>query len=421
MRRRCGVLVSVVALSIVPASAGGLLLYEVGTPDTGLASAGWAARAEDPGTVLTNPAGMSRLEGGDLLLGAQLLYGDLGFTADSDTTVSGGNGGNAVGWFPGGGAYYVRQLSDSVSFGFAAAGTFGLGLDYDDDWAGRYYVQEGALLGLSVLPAVSWKVSETISLGAALNATYGLFDTKVAINNVLPGSSDGSLAVDDTAWGLGANLGVLWEPNESSRFGLTYTSAVDLDFESRPEFDGLDPGLSAILEAAGLLDAELDLGVTIPQTAMTSFAHDLGSRWTILGNLGWQDWSEFGKVDVQVVSDDPSDLTIDQQFSDTWHAALGAQLHRGPGWSLRFGAAYDSSCVDDDNRSPTMPLGATWRFGVGAGKNLGDRMELGLNYELAWAGTMPLDQRRGPLAGTLSGEYADTALHFVSASLRWGL
>ena len=49
-------------LSIPPAShAGGLLLYEVGTADVGLASAGYSARAQDASTVFTNPAGMTRL------------------------------------------------------------------------------------------------------------------------------------------------------------------------------------------------------------------------------------------------------------------------------------------------------------------------------------------------------------------------
>ena len=51
------------ALSSGQAAAGGLTLYEVGTADVGLASAGYNARAQDASTVLTNPAGMTRLEG----------------------------------------------------------------------------------------------------------------------------------------------------------------------------------------------------------------------------------------------------------------------------------------------------------------------------------------------------------------------
>ena len=44
-------------------SGGGVCLYEISTADVRLASAGWSARAEDPSTLFTNPAGMTRLCG----------------------------------------------------------------------------------------------------------------------------------------------------------------------------------------------------------------------------------------------------------------------------------------------------------------------------------------------------------------------
>ena len=46
-----------------------LMLYEVGTEDVGLASAGYTARAQDASTVFTNPAGMTRLDGTQSTLG----------------------------------------------------------------------------------------------------------------------------------------------------------------------------------------------------------------------------------------------------------------------------------------------------------------------------------------------------------------
>ena len=64
---------AVAALLPTFAQAGGLSLYEIATSDVGLASAGWAARAQDPATLLKNPAGMSRLEGNKFQAGAQLL------------------------------------------------------------------------------------------------------------------------------------------------------------------------------------------------------------------------------------------------------------------------------------------------------------------------------------------------------------
>ena len=51
--------------AVLPQSsqAGGIDLYEMATPDVGLASAGYSARAQDASTLFKNPAGMSLLEG----------------------------------------------------------------------------------------------------------------------------------------------------------------------------------------------------------------------------------------------------------------------------------------------------------------------------------------------------------------------
>ena len=58
-------------------NAGGLYLYEIGTEDLGLANAGVAARAQDATVVAGNPAGMTRLAGDPLVVGGQMLYGDV--------------------------------------------------------------------------------------------------------------------------------------------------------------------------------------------------------------------------------------------------------------------------------------------------------------------------------------------------------
>ena len=82
----------VMAIALPQAQAGGLYLYELGTPDVGAAAAGWAARAQDAGTVFTNPAGMTRLEKSELLVGIQPLYLHTEFSPDGNTTTSGPDG-----------------------------------------------------------------------------------------------------------------------------------------------------------------------------------------------------------------------------------------------------------------------------------------------------------------------------------------
>jgi long-chain fatty acid transport protein len=166
----------IAAIAANSASAGGVILYEVGTADIGLASAGYTARAQDASTVFTNPAGMSRLEGSQLTLGAQPLYANLGFSIGSSTSpaLGSGDGGNPVGWFPGGGMFYSYSVSPDLKLGFAATGNFGLAEKFDTGWAGRYYVQDSTLIGISFLPSLAYRVRDKLSLGASLNAMLGI-------------------------------------------------------------------------------------------------------------------------------------------------------------------------------------------------------------------------------------------------------
>jgi long-chain fatty acid transport protein len=98
----------------------GLMLYEQGTPDVGLASAGQGARDQDASTVFTNPAGMTQLDGSQLLVGVEPLFGNLTFSPNGKTTVKGTNGGNAAVPLPSGSFFYVHSLSPTSSWGLAA-------------------------------------------------------------------------------------------------------------------------------------------------------------------------------------------------------------------------------------------------------------------------------------------------------------
>ena len=67
---------ALVAATVLPGSstlAGGLWLYEMGTPDLGTASAGRAASAKDAATVFGNPAGMTSLDRSQLLVGTDAI------------------------------------------------------------------------------------------------------------------------------------------------------------------------------------------------------------------------------------------------------------------------------------------------------------------------------------------------------------
>jgi long-chain fatty acid transport protein len=394
--------------------AGGISLYEIATPDVGLASAGYAARADDPSTLFKNPAGMSRLDGVQFQGGVQALYGNLEFSPNANTSprLGTGDGGNAGGWVPGASLFVTVPVGEKFRVGLGTFSYFGAAEDYGDTWVGRYYVQKSALIGVSVMPSASFKATDWLSIGAGLNAMYGYLDTKDAVNNLV--GPDGQMTLKEHTWGFGANAGVLIEASDKTRFGVTYLSPVDLNFKVTPSFTGLGPALGAILANP----PQLNLGATVPQSVMVSAYHALNEQWALMADFGWQNWHQFGYVQAGIESGGTTTLQLN--FQDTWHGALGAQFRLSEKWLFSGGAAYDSSAVESENRTVTLPMGQAWRFGLGVQYQLSPKINIGLAETFMWLGNLSVDQGTDlSLRGRVAGSFNDTWFSITALNLIW--
>ena len=401
--------------------AAGLWLYEQATPDLGTAAAGRAAAAKDASTAGTNPAGMTRLDQSQVLAGFQGLIVDVEFDTDS-SGFDGGDGGNAGDFVPAAGLHYVHNLTSDLKLGVTTGSFFGLGLDYDSDWAGRYYVQEAEFLTLGINPGVGYRVNKWLSVGAGFSVIYAELEQKAAINNQVTdgaGTPDGQIKVKDDDIGYGWNLGVLAELREGTRFGVTYRSEVDFDFKDVAKLKGVATNLQNLLDAIGVTGSKVDLEMTIPQAVMVSGYHEFTEKLAVMANFGWQDWSEFGKTSVSVQSQGTTDFTQDRNFKDTWHVAIGAQYRFAEVWLYSLGFAYDSSPVDDKDRTPDMPLDRQLRFGTGLQYDWNKDITVGVAYEYLDAGGAEINQQGGPLQGSLEGDYKTNEIHFFNATLIW--
>ena len=402
--------------------AGGLFLTEIGTNDVGLAGAGWAARAQDPATLFRNPAGMSLLEGNQALAGAQLLYGNVGFSPSGGTTVSGSGGGNTIGAFPGASGFYTHSLGQDVKVGFGVLSNFGLGLQWDGDWVGRYYVKQSLLVGVSFVPAASYRVNDWLSIGGGLNIMVAEFKFVTAINNAAP-IGDGELRLQDVTAGVGGQAGVMLEPKQGTRVGVTYYSPIKLDFGATPTYHNVGPVVNAALNAAGLVGNKVNLGLTVPQHVIVSVYHELTDRLALMGDFGWEDWSAFGKVDVSV-NDTQTSLTTNIPYQDTYHVGAGGRYRLNPAWLLNAGFAYDTSMVKDADRTLSLPVGPSYKFGLGAEWQATEKYNVGFNYEFTWVGDLPVTQQAvapgAPFSrGTVIGEYKNANLNFFAVNMRW--
>ncbi len=396
-------------LAAIEAHAGGLWMYEQATPDMGVGGAGRQAAGMDASTSSGNPAGMTRLERSQVQGGFMGIYPDIKF--DVGNSSFGGNSGGNAGYFsPAGNLYYVHSLSPDFKIGLGVGSYFGLGVDYSNDWAGKYYVQRANFTTAAVNPTIGYRVAPWLSIGGGVSIVQGSMSSRVAINTLAePG--DGRLKYDATDVGYGYNLGVLFELSAQTRVGVTYVSQVNLDFNDDLRFKNLQGTvLGGLLDAAGLLDSQLKINLNIPAQLALGVYHAFTEKLALVGTVNWQNWSRFGQPEISVADSDT--VTNDLGYQDTYHAGMGVYYRVADPWLLMAGFGYDTSPTSSSSeRSPIMPLGAQFRYAAGVQYDWNKDLSIGAAYTLIDAGEAKVNQSGGPLKGDLEGEYDTNLIH----------
>ena len=172
-------LAAAIAAISAPASASFFAIAEQSASGLGTAFAGGAAIADDATTVWYNPAGMTRLDRPQLIVGASYL--DINIKTNSVTAssvnlgavpsfpISGGAGKN-----PGENAvvpvlYYVHPLTKDFSIGGGINAPFGLTTEYDSTWAGRYHAVKSDIKAINYNLGAGYKFTDVLSGGAGIS------------------------------------------------------------------------------------------------------------------------------------------------------------------------------------------------------------------------------------------------------------
>ena len=416
--RRATSLATLFLLAFVTSAQGAALeLYETGAPDLGTASAGRAAMAGDASTAAANPAGMTLLDRTQLLTASGALLPFTNFDVGPKTTTTGTGGGNAGVFMPVGGFFFVYKLSERTRLGVAAYSDFGLGANYSHQWVGRYYLNREALFTGKIAPSVAYRLNDWLSVGAGFSFAVGRLTFKSRINNLRPNLPDGGLSEESWDEAFGGNAGILLEPISKLRIGLTYQSPAYFKFGFRPFISNLGPDLAAIRKRFG--GAKISVPLEQPQQAMASAVYQMIPNWSLMGNVGWQNWSAFGQFPVGISANNQRTLQADLHFSDTCQIALGQQLRFAEKWLWSAGFAYDSSPVSQANRNAVLPIDRQLRYGTGVQYDVNHNVTAGAAWEFMDGGPAPFSNTRGPLAGTLQGHYSTNYLNFLALNVIW--
>ncbi len=402
------------ALVAAPALGGGFAIQENSGSGLGNAFAGGAAAAEDASTVWSNAAGMARLGSGQVAGALSLISPSMKFSNSASQAAAqqplgdeGGNAGNLA-FVPN--MYLTYPIDPRWTLGLGVNAPFGLVSEYDSSWIGRFQGIKSEIKTYNLNPAVSWKMTDSIAIGAGANyqkiegtftsnANYSYYllgaaaaaekagmvppGTAGAIQKTTPGLESGAKVTgSDYAWGW--NLGILVDIDKANRIGAQYRSAINYTLSGNVEFTNpalptLPPALAPAAAAlAALVNDQLkNSGITsqvkLPEIINVSYFGTLNPNWDVMADLQYTGWGSI--QDLTFVRSDGTGAGTELQstalnFKDAWRFSVGANYRYDEQWLFRGGLAYDQSPVQTEYRTVRLPdadktwlaLGAQYKF-----------------------------------------------------------
>ena len=103
--------------------------------------------------------------------------GILDYVGEKDGQEVTANGRNKSQAIPHG--YIVHQINDKVWFGLGMTVPFGMGTEYDDDWAGNKHGISATILTFDLNPNFAFKLSDKFSVGFGASVQYAQADLKI--------------------------------------------------------------------------------------------------------------------------------------------------------------------------------------------------------------------------------------------------
>ncbi len=345
--------------------AAGFMLSEQSVAGLGRAYAGAGIVGDDLSAVWYNPAGMVLLPGTQVQAGGVYVDLDLSYKGDDGTTENGSKYGVPIPNF-----FFTRQMNDSMWFGLGLTVPYGLATEYNRTWGQINRGMNAEIKVFDLNPNIAWKISDKLSIGAGISLQYA--DAQYE-TGVMEGMGYGRLDVDSFAWG--ANIGVMWSPTETLRFGLSYRSQVNhhADGDLRVGLAGGD-NRSYIGEFSNA-----SASLSAPQTVLLTGTWEATPQLRLSALIRWADWSSFDTLTVEVDPQSASNpvlgalirepIAVENKWQDTWLFTIGADYVINNAWTVRAGVGYETSPIDDESRRTALipdserlwlSIGATW-------------------------------------------------------------
>lgn len=359
-------------------SAAGFAIYEWSARDFALGGA-TVGRADDPAALATNPAGITQLDGIQVMGGVMAIHPVMDVVANGVSETS-----DKDAWFFPPHFYATWKVNDRYSIGLGTFSRFGLGTKFDSNWEGKYSSYEALIESMSINPNVAVKVTDKLSAAFGVEAMYLNFSQKKKIQFGGGAFPDGDVHLEADGMGYGFNMALHYQPCPYAKLGLSYRSPItmkvrgDADF-SRPA--GLPIPAIAFTDttARGVVTLPDSFSFGVAMYPIEKLSVELGATYTL--------WSKYDELTIDygdTVIFKPGVGLLDQtsskkNWNDVWRFNLGVEYAALDWLDLRLGYVFDQTPVPDDTIDYMLPDSDRHVFNSGLGFHW-DNWNVDVNY-----------------------------------------
>ncbi|MGD0743764.1 MAG: outer membrane protein transport protein [Verrucomicrobiota bacterium] len=376
----------------------------------GLATArgeAFVATADNPSAIYYNPAGITQLAGNNLRSGVYGIYLNPSYRPPSGAP----NGGNT---------YHIENNLAAVpqlfytctpenlplSFGLGVYAPYGLGVSWPDGTGFRAVAMNGSLTYLRINPVVALKLTRNLSIGGGVMVDYGnMVLEQGMIADPLPPNF---FRFKGDGWGVGYNLGLLWQPVDQISVGAAFRSSTTITLAGQTEAEKLSQ--------LPLTYRSAQADFAFPLTAVLGISYRPTPKWNLEFDADYTDWSSLGTINIRQAPENlvPDHPTLILNWQASWMYEFGVTRYFDNGWHASAGFVYNENSVPKAYYTPLVADLDRYFFSVGAGRN-GKRFDFDIAYQFGYGPTHTVTgSTPSTIGGQIAGQTADGKYDFIS-------
>jgi long-chain fatty acid transport protein len=376
---------------------------------------GLAASADSAQTASSNPAGISRFS--QRAVDADVLW----FTSESEwESEFSGTGTESNSRTTGDTVIPRFAIIQPINDRFTTSFTF-LGTGFSDDlgdWPGRYFIQTYDSIFISAFPSLAYRIDHRWSVAASAAITYSSFEQERAVRNIFdPGFGDGRSKLEADSVEVGFGLSALYQSSERTRWGLTYSSEINPSRNADNELSGLGPNTEGVMQRLGILDADLSIESTLPESMVAGLYHEFASDAAVTADVAWINFSDFRLSEFYF--NGQSFARSNPRYNDIYAVSASYSWPVSRRWMLGVGGLVSNQMIDDDERTMTLRLDALWSLGLAAEWRWTDTRSVKFSVSYVGMGDAPVSTPGIPGFGSLEGRFTSRDTLLLQVGMSW--